>query len=88
MSKRILFINKRKILYVYQIVKRMIYWILFFYNFNSYLYNIIYFFLNKDYSNFIQSINKMLFSKENNMEKSCDKNQKQKEHKILITKKK
>ena len=30
----------------------------------------------------------MLFSKENNMEKSCDKNQKQKEHKILITKKK
>ena len=25
----------------------------------------------------------MLFSKENNMEKSCDKNQKQKEHKIL-----
>ena len=29
----------------------------------------------------------MLFSKENNMEKSCDKNQKQKEHKILVTKK-
>ena len=36
----------------------------------------------------LYKVNKMLFSKENNMEKSCDKNQKQKEHKILITKKK